>query len=267
MRVWFQRVLTIALMAIIPIFVISHFKVLKAKKRITPSVSQDFLIETSAPSNKNFVFVMPLHSDTAMFQQQLQSVMTQNYPEFSIICIDNGDATAARAEAIKMASIHNLQQSLSFYNVGASEDLISAYFEIVHRQNDQDVIVHLDQSDWLAHNSVLEILNHFYSNEDVWLTYSQYMEYPSYRKGNIKPFAKRYMFASNMQKTPWVVSPFKTFYAGLMKQVDPNLKKYSPFQTFDESLKEQLIPLVDISRQHIRFIDDVLLFHTQVKHP
>lgn len=42
-----------------------------------------------------------------------------------------------------------------------------------------DIIVEIDGDDWLLHPFVLQYLNQIYQNENIWMTYGQYIHYPS----------------------------------------------------------------------------------------
>ena len=42
-----------------------------------------------------------------------------------------------------------------------------------------DIIVEVDGDDWLLHPFVLQYLNQIYQNENIWMTYGQYITYPS----------------------------------------------------------------------------------------
>jgi hypothetical protein len=43
----------------------------------------------------------------------------------------------------------------------------------------QDIIVEVDGDDWLIHPFVLQYLNQIYEDKNVWMTYGQYIQYPS----------------------------------------------------------------------------------------
>ncbi len=43
----------------------------------------------------------------------------------------------------------------------------------------QDIIVEVDGDDWLLHPFVLQYLNDIYQNPNIWMTYGQYIQYPS----------------------------------------------------------------------------------------
>lgn len=42
-----------------------------------------------------------------------------------------------------------------------------------------DIIVEIDGDDWLLHPFVLQYLNQVYQNDNIWMTYGQYIHYPS----------------------------------------------------------------------------------------
>jgi glycosyltransferase involved in cell wall biosynthesis len=42
-----------------------------------------------------------------------------------------------------------------------------------------DIIVEVDGDDWLLHPFVLQYLNQIYQNENIWMTYGQYITYPA----------------------------------------------------------------------------------------
>lgn len=265
-RIWFQRLVAFGLMLIVPIFIFSHYKILRAKKIIMQPSTKDFLLDNPYPGHRHFVFILPMNQEIAELEQHFNSIFSQNYDQYEVIAIDDGESSLARTEASRLASMYNKQHLLSFYELQSGEDLLHSYFTIVKSCRDQDIIVYLEQHDWLAHPNVLEVLNKTYSNEDVWLTYSQYMAYPSYRRGSVKPVRKRMITHKNVSRYPWVGSPIKTYYAGLLKQIDLEKESFSdPNQSFEEALRQQLAPLVELSKWHIRYIDDVLIIHNDDK--
>ena len=46
-----------------------------------------------------------------------------------------------------------------------------------------DIIVEIDGDDWLLHPFVLQYLNEIYQNDEIWMTYGQYIHYPSGQLG------------------------------------------------------------------------------------
>ncbi|MCH9612143.1 MAG: hypothetical protein S4CHLAM102_06270 [Chlamydiia bacterium] len=259
-----QRILAVALMTIVPIFIISHFKVLRAKKTVALINSEEFLQESTYSKYKSFVFIIPMNSDTATIEQHFNSVFNQNYPDYRVVILDSNEAPHAKKELDRLSAMHNKSHLITFYELEPGEDLVNSFCTAVRGCRDQDIIIYMDNSDWLAHENVLDVLNSIYANEDVWLTYSQYMEYPSYRKGHAKPMKSKWLAAGDLTRTPWIGSPIKTFYAGLLKQVDFQNSHIFGYQlSFDEALNAHFQPMVSLSKKHIRYIDDILLIHNK----
>ena len=48
----------------------------------------------------------------------------------------------------------------------------------------EDVIVEIDGDDWLLHSYVLQHINNIYSNKKIWMTYGQYISYPTGEYGS-----------------------------------------------------------------------------------
>ena len=49
--------------------------------------------------------------------------------------------------------------------------------------NPEDIIVEVDGDDWLLHPFVFQALNQIYQNKNIWMSYGQYIEYPSGKVG------------------------------------------------------------------------------------
>lgn len=56
------------------------------------------------------------------------------------------------------------------------------YLKVNNLVQPEDVIVEVDGDDWLMHPFVFQYLNQVYQDEDIWMTYGQYLSYPA---GNV----------------------------------------------------------------------------------
>lgn len=56
---------------------------------------------------------------------------------------------------------------------------------------EEDVIIHIDGDDWLAHNEVFALLNAIYSQGKVDLTYGQFINYPWGKLGYTRKYSRR----------------------------------------------------------------------------
>jgi len=126
-----------------------------------------------------------------------------------------------------------------------------------------DIIVEIDGDDWLLHPFVLQYLNQIYQNEDIWMTYGQYIHYPSGELGghyNLELDSQ--VDATNSYRThTFPYSHLKTYKAFLLDKItdadliDPTTGKY-----FNAAADFALcMPLVEMSgKSRIFRVDEPL---------
>ena len=126
-----------------------------------------------------------------------------------------------------------------------------------------DIIVEIDGDDWLLHSFVLQYLNQVYQNKDIWMTYGQYIHYPSGELGgHYQLHLDSQVDASNsyrMHTFPY--SHLKTYKAFLLDNItdddliDPVTGKY-----FNAAADFALcMPLVELAgKSRIFRVDDPL---------
>ena len=59
------------------------------------------------------------------------------------------------------------------------ESAINKYLKENNLIQPDDIIVEVDGDDWVLHPFVLQYLNQVYQNDNIWMTYGQYIHYPS----------------------------------------------------------------------------------------
>ena len=97
-----------------------------------------------------------------------------------------------------------------------------------------DIIVEVDGDDWLLHPFVLQYLNQVYQNENTWMTYGQYIHYPSGELGGHYHLQlENHVDASNSYRySTFPYSHLKTYKAFLVDHItdddltDPVTGKY-----------------------------------------
>jgi len=85
---------------------------------------------------------------------------------------------------------------------------------------DTDIIIILDGDDALIHGQVLKFLNETYADENVWMTYGQYLWWPEATVGHCKPVPQQVIETKGgLRNHGFVQSHMRTYYAGLFKQI------------------------------------------------
>jgi hypothetical protein len=255
----FQKIFAIFLLLFIPAFIIANYSMLRSKRDLSCDMYNSFISQGSYLTEKMFVVVLYSPSNFKSCEQSLTSILRQQYDSYRVVLLHE-EMKEEEIEKIKhLAAKENKSHLLTIISPKERLLNVDAFREVIEECKDDEIIVQLESSDWLAHERVLEKLNQVYSsNSEIWLTYSQYMEYPSYKKGRTQPYVKRLLRDRYSKKTPWINSHFKTYYARVFKQLKQQTPPLYGRSLIRDSLDPYMLPMVDLSKNHIRFIEDVL---------
>jgi glycosyltransferase involved in cell wall biosynthesis len=92
------------------------------------------------------------------------------------------------------------------YNYMKKEELIDP----------EDIIVEVDADDWLLHPFVFAYLNQVYQDPNIWMSYGQYMEYPS---GQLGGHFNMHVVDGSQRDVPFAYSHLKTYKSWLLDKV------------------------------------------------
>ena len=247
------------LILVLPVFVAKQYHLLRDKKGASYVVDADFYhANPYNPNDKQFIIMMTSHNVAPFIERSLESVFKQNYSHYRLVLLDQDSTDGTYEKAVQFISRQPVERKIELIRRSSEGALFQAYYQIVKEAHDHDIIVHLPGGDWLSNEHTLATLNQIYRNQDVWLTYPQYIEYPSYKKGVLKALPKKHLHKRRVHRTPWAASPLKTFYAGILKQVELE----SGTVSFAEGEQSLMLPMAEIGKSHVRFISEVLYIHT-----
>lgn len=250
------------LLIIVPLCILTNLSFFRQKKEESLTFTSDIAPTADYFTEKTFVFILPLTTRQKACEQTVASILNQKYEQYRIIFLETAKTKTCGDHLLQLATKRNKRNHISRYMLKEGTLLFVGYQNAVETLKDDDVIVQLNMHDWLAHDDVLTKLNHTYSTStEVWLVYSQYLEYPSYKKGNMKPYLKRMLRNRTVNKIPYLSSHFKTYYASLFKQYCRH-KHPLPQKTIEESLNLSLLPMVETSKNHIRYMEEILYIHS-----
>lgn len=212
---------------------------------------------------KKFTVVIPSFNNEKFVDKNITSVLMQNYPNFRVVYIN--DASSDKTLFILKKSIERLGAKNVIIvdnqrNLGAVANLYNAISQL----DDDEIVCVLDGDDWFAHNKVLQKLNLYYQNPDVWLTYGQYQSYPSKKRGHCEAVPKSWLRNRLMREKEWTSSHLRTFYAKLFKLIDVNdLKINNKYfhVTYDLAI---MFPMLDMAGEHSIFIDEILYIYNRL---
>ncbi len=213
----------------------------------------------TATQEKSFVIVIPSYNNKYWMQRNLDSVFLQNYKNFKIIYIDDcsTDKTGFLVEQYIKERSQEHRTTLIKNDVRAGCPLANIY-KAVHMCKPDDIIVLLDGDDWFAHNNVLKILNEVYQDQNVWVTYGQFIYYPSNGPGWANPIPKNIIDKNQFRDFHWFSTHLKTFYADLFQRIKKeDLLYQNRFFPMAGDLA-LMFPIMEMAGHHSKFIPDLL---------
>lgn len=220
------------------IFFFAGFSVSYVHPRIAnlfqkPKNPQNFTPCSYPLKNHAFVILVIGQNNGSHVDKTLRSILSQNYENFRVIYIDDASSDGSF-----------LQARDTIYESGRSEKVLLMQNDtpfgedanVVHVANscaDDEILVIVNGEDFLSHEWVLQTLNQYYANPDLWMSFGGSLEFPSFVKED---------------------SPhhLKTFYASLVKKI--------PEEAVDMSYMSLLLQTAEGHTQHL---DEILYLITK----
>jgi glycosyltransferase involved in cell wall biosynthesis len=227
-----------------------------------------FLLHVSAHAaidDKTFVIIISSHNNENFCEQNLASVFNQTYPHYRVIYIDDcsSDNTVKKVESCVLQN--HQKERFTLVKNSERKGVTENYYRIINTCNDEEIVVLINGEDWLSDNRVLEYLNRYYSQADIWMTYGSYFDYPAMKRGELShkvPYKvlKNGSIRAYLSKG-WVLSPLQTFYAKLFKKIKLQDVLYQG--AFLQSRADQaiMIPMTEMAGKHSLFIEDAVYVH------
>ncbi len=214
---------------------------------------------------KPFTVIIPSYNNSDYCEHNLRSVLSQHYENFRVIYIDDcsTDDTYRKVEGIIAQSKRSARVTL-VRNPKNQGSLANLYYAIQGCKEDE-IIVTVDGDDFLAHEEVLAKLNRVYADPNVWMTYGNFLDYPTYRQKPVscKQLPKRVIKNNAFRTHAWITSHLRTFYAGLFKRIRlEDLLYEGEFLPMAGDLAF-MMPLLEMSGDHTVFIRDILYLYNR----
>jgi len=224
------------------------------------------IIAHTQASDTHFAVVVPSYNNELWVQQNLQSLATQDYSNWSLYYINDcsTDQTGKRAEEL-VKELHLKSKTTLIHNTERHGALANIY-NTVQQCKPHDVIVLLDGDDRLAHSTVLSHLAHVYADSTVWMTYGSFVcDPPGGTKTTCESIPEKVARKNRFRKHSWVTSHLRTFYAKLFHLIKKeDLLWEGEFfpTTWDLAI---MFPLLEMaSHGHYKYIQEVLyVYNTQ----
>lgn len=256
-----QKFLAIVILVLIPLFVIKEYKHITLSKHLLMHADGKLVNnEYTAGEDKSFVIFVFASEQEEYCDKTLESIFSQSYPSFRVVYLDEGESSRNYTKAEKFIFANGYEKKITMLKSSKPNELFEKFYQALHEAKDSEVIIHLAGSDWFASDQILHLLNDTYKDPDVWLSYGEYMEYPSLKKQALAPTVNSILRDFRPEKTPWMRSHVKTYYAGLLKQMTPTSDGLRN-QALSKEDRFLMLSLLKVGKWHVKFIPEVLAIY------
>lgn len=227
-----------------------------------------FITTICLAKKKEFVIVINSYNNAQWYQQNLDSIFNQSYSNFRVIYTDDcsTDGTATIVE--QYITEHNLQNKVTLIKNQSRMLKMANMYNAIHCTRDHEIIVELDGDDWFADKHVLKKLNRVYRDEQVWLTYGTYKEFPSGHIGRFwcKEFPEHVIKQNEFRNNGWHTGALRTYYAWLFKLINLEDLKYNSEFVPTACDVAYIYPMLEMAGERITLITDVLYIYNRATH-
>ena len=208
-------------------------------------------------AKKPVVAVVTSFNNAAYYRQNLDSLCTQAYENFRVIYVDDASSDGTGDLVQAYIDEHQLQDKITLVRNEQNKGALYNLYHAIHSCDDDEIIATVDGDDWLADTNVFAKINDAYRDENVWLTYGQYQNYPG-KKGHCRAYPQQVVTKNSYRSHKWIASQLRTFYAGLFKQIAlEDLQHEGEFMPTAWDLA-MMFPMLEMAGGRHKFISDVL---------
>ena len=203
-----------------------------------------------------FKIIVTSYNNERWLEPNLASILNQTYTNYEVVYIDDHSSDNTFNGAINIVGKFDNWKIISH---GVNRTKAYSFCTYLADVGDDEIIVFIDGDDWLYDDNVLERLNNKYQ-EDMWLTYSKFITYPSatigYPQGT--PYDEYTHATNSYRKDLWRPSHLKTMKGFLWKQISKDDFKYDgEWIKFADDLVMMFAALEMTPTEKIGFMDEI----------
>lgn len=208
------------------------------------------------------VVVIMSYNNAPWVDKNLDSVFCQEYGNFCVVYVDDASSDGTADCVRKYVAQHGLEDRVTLICNSERCRKLKNMYTLFHSLPDDQIIVHIDGDDWLAHPRVLQGINQAHQDENVWFTYSQLRNWPDGRLGVARNVSGKTVKDRSFRKS-WIFYPPRSFYPWLFKLIklqdllaDDVAGFKGQFYPASNDLAT-VFPMLEMVHTRFKFINDV----------
>jgi glycosyltransferase involved in cell wall biosynthesis len=220
---------------------------------------------------KKITIIIPSYNNALYFQENLKSVLNQNYNNFHIIYVDDASPDLTGNLVEEFIKANKLENKITLIKNTYNRKALANIYKAIHMCNPEDIIMELDGDDALSNPNILKETNALFSTYDIWFAYAQYRNLPEDKAiayklplfGIARPVPQKQIDERKYRGT-WLWSGLRIFYAWLAQQIklEDLLLPNDPYKgKFFPTSKDAAIvyPILEMAGDKFMFVPDVWL--------
>lgn len=173
-----------------------------------------------------FIIIIASYNNEDWVEYNIASVLNQTYDNYHVYYVD--DCSTDRTNELVNGIVSDNNKFTLIRNENrVGEEAIYNYVRFYETLKDDDICVSMCGDDWLIDEYVLENLNKYYNEKDVWMTYGEFYAYDgssNLTKANPQntPYPEFVHKHKLYRRDVWRASHLLTFRGFLPKAIDLN---------------------------------------------
>ncbi len=219
----------------------------------------DSTLEYPVTEKKPIVLVIASYNNESICIKNLQSVFDQTYDNYRVIYIDDCSTDKTYERVRDYIDYRKMWDRVTLIRNSARKLKLPNIYKAYSMCEDHEIIACLDGDDWLAHEHVLEKINRYYQNPNVWMTYGSSILYPKYERVSGENIPSHILSSGSIRKhRSFYISMLRTFYGGLFRQIKlKDLLYQGDFLPNSEDM-QLMFAMIELAPTHILFVPDIL---------
>lgn len=213
--------------------------------------------------NNKFIIIVPVYNAEKYIEKCLESILTQNYDNYKLIVIDDCSTdntyNIINDIHIKYNKYNNFNKIRNDVRIGSPLANFIKGIELTSYDK-EDILITVDGDDYLYNDNVLTYLNSIYQDEDIYMSYGQFIPIDGSYGKYCKPISdtRTYRKSGN-----WYASHLRTCKKKLWDLVNHNDLKDETgnYYKFAGDVA-YMFPIIEIAgKNHIKFINKILYIY------
>jgi glycosyltransferase involved in cell wall biosynthesis len=196
--------------------------------------------------------------------ENIRSALNQKYTNYRISFTDDASSDGTYNTVYQDAQTHSNKDKITFTKNTYRRGALANQYQAIHNCKPEEIIVHLDGDDILAHEHVLAQLNSYYQDPQIWLTYGRWKSFPDDQLSDTHAFPTDIIASHSFRKYPFfLLTHIRTYYACLFHHIKLEDFCFEGDWWVCAADAAYMYPIVEMAAQHHMCAPEILYFYNK----